>query len=67
MTGMKESREKEKVPIKEAGRFSKEQLLSSGRFRERRDIVEALLDGKELYSTETVEEKIRSYMKGKVK
>lgn len=47
--------------------FSKQQILSSGRFRDRRDIVEALLDEKEGYTVEAVEEKIENYMKGKVK
>lgn len=47
--------------------FSKEQLLSSKRFKDRRDLVEALLDDGELYTVKAVEEKIESYMKGKVK
>lgn len=65
---------KKKVP--EAGtanrekaenKFSKEQLVASGRFCERRDILEALLSDGELYTVKAVEEKITSYMKGKVK
>lgn len=48
-------------------KFSKEQLAASQRFRERRDILEALLDDGELYTVKAVEEKIESYMKGKVK
>lgn len=48
-------------------RFSKEQLIASDRFRERRDILEALLINGELYTVKTVEEKIESYMKGKVR
>lgn len=48
-------------------RFYKEQLLSSGRFRDRRDIAEALLDERETYTVKTVEEKIEDYRKGKVK
>ena len=47
--------------------FSKEQLLVSERFRDRRDITEALLDDGELYTVKAVEEKIEHYMKGKVK
>lgn len=48
-------------------KFSKEQLAASERFRDRRDIVEALLVNGELYTVRAVEEKIESYMKGKVK
>ncbi len=48
-------------------RFSKEQLIASVRFRERRDILEALLDAGETYTVEAVEEKIESYMKGRVR
>jgi len=48
-------------------KFSKEQLVASKRFQERRDILEALLNNGEQYTVKTVEEKIESYMKGKVK
>lgn len=48
-------------------KFSKEQLVASERFRERRDILEALLTEGELYTVKSVEEKIERYMKGKVR
>lgn len=48
-------------------KFSKEQLLVSARFRDRRDIVAALLDDGTLYTVQSVEEKIEKYMKGKVR
>lgn len=48
-------------------RFSKEQLLMSERFRNRRDIADALLDDGVLYTVKDVEQKIENYMKGKVK
>ena len=35
-------------------KFSKEQLLASGRFRERRDLIDALLDGKKQYTIRNV-------------
>lgn len=60
----------EAVPVdtgKTENKFSKEQLAASERFRDRRDIVEALLVTGELYTVRAVEEKIESYMKGKVK
>ncbi len=52
---------------KAENKFSKEQLIASNRFRDRRDIVEALLLPAELYTVRAVEEKIERYMKGKVK
>lgn len=68
MTGKKKVVEEtsglaEKAEIK----FSKEQLVASERFRERRDILEALLKTEELYTVKAVEGKIENYMKGKVK
>lgn len=48
-------------------KFSKEQLLRSKRFRDRKDIVNALLSNEQLYTVKSVEEKIANYMKGKVK
>ena len=48
-------------------RFSKRQLVASERFQERRDVLEALLDEKGLYTVKAVGEMIESYMKGKVK
>ena len=48
-------------------RFSKEQLIVSARFRERRDALEALLEAGELYTWGAVEEKSERYMKGKLR
>jgi len=48
-------------------KFSKEQLLKSQRYRERRDLLTALLkDGKQ-YSHVEVQKLIDEFMKGKVK
>lgn len=47
-------------------KFSKDQLLVTERFRDRRDILNALLDMGELYTIKEVEEKIENYMKGRV-
>lgn len=55
------------VTEKVENKFSKEQLIASNSFRDRRDILEALLKTGELYTVKAVEEKIESYMKGKVK
>ena len=48
-------------------KFTKEQMLGAKRFRERRDIVDALLTDGEQYTMKAVEQKIENYMKGKVK
>lgn len=52
---------------KAENRFSKGQLAASERFRNRRDIVEALLETGETYTVKTVEEKIKNFLKGKVR
>ncbi|MDE5696606.1 MAG: hypothetical protein K2I96_04215 [Lachnospiraceae bacterium] len=52
---------------KNENEFTKEQLAVSERFRERRDILAALLDDGKLYTVKAVEEKIENYMKGKVR
>lgn len=68
MAGRKKTPEADQaVTGKVENKFSKEQLVASNRFRERRDILEALLETWKLYTVKTVEEKIESYMKGKVK
>lgn len=47
--------------------FSKEQILVSARFANRRDLVDALLDEDKSYTLETVDNLIDKYMKGQVK
>lgn len=67
MAGKKKTPEADQaVTEKIENRFSKEQLTASDRFRERSDILEALLDPMGLYTVKAVEEKIERYMKGKV-
>ena len=48
-------------------KFNKEQILTSNRFSNRRDLVDALLHEDESYTLETVDNLIQKYMKGKVK
>lgn len=68
MAGRKKIPEAVQENVREKGkRFSKEQLLASERFRERRDIVDALLDNGRQYTVKDVEEAIGRYMKGRVK
>lgn len=53
--------------VKAEHTFSKEQILSSKRFRHRRDMLTAILDDGEQYTLADVDELIEKYMKGKVK
>lgn len=48
-------------------KFSKEQLLAAERFRDRRDLLNALLSERETYTVKTVEQMIDGFMKGEVK
>lgn len=47
--------------------FEKDQLMSSERFRNKRDLLNALLRENKLYAVSQAEEMIEIYMKGKVK
>ena len=47
--------------------FSKEQILASDRYENRRDLVDALLDTDKSYTLKTVDNLIDKYMKGQVK
>ncbi len=47
--------------------FSKEQLLAADRFRDRRDILTALLSQNKTYTVKAVEQMIEDYLKGQVK
>lgn len=46
--------------------FTKEQALSSKRYREHRDLLHVVLDGSGTYSLEEIESRIEAYRKGKV-
>lgn len=48
-------------------RFSKEQILASGKYVNRRDLVDALLEEEKSYTFETVDDMIEKYKKGRVK
>nr|DAI02242.1 MAG TPA: hypothetical protein [Caudoviricetes sp.]DAR26354.1 MAG TPA: hypothetical protein [Caudoviricetes sp.]DAS41885.1 MAG TPA: hypothetical protein [Caudoviricetes sp.] len=56
----------EKTIINEQLKFTKEQLLESDRFRDRKDLVSAILSDDGDYAIEFVEEQIEKYMKGQV-
>ena len=48
-------------------KFSKQQFVRSAKYRDRRDLVDALLDGSKKYTMEQVDKLIDEFMKGKVK
>lgn len=48
-------------------RFSKDQLLAANRFRERRDLLEALLSSEKAYAVEEVEKIVDDFYKRKVR
>ena len=48
-------------------KFYKKQLLTSEKYASRRDLLNALLDDNEAYSTVQVDEIIEKFLKGKVK
>lgn len=47
--------------------FSKEQILSSANYRDRRDLLNVLLKDDKEYSLKEVDQQIDSFMKRKVK
>ena len=48
-------------------RYTKDQLIRSEKYRNQRDLLSALLDGKKVYSVEEAEEIMNQFMKGRVK
>lgn len=63
---MAKKKEQTEVTQKEVPEFTKEQLLKSERFKDKRDLIDALLADNEKYSLAAVEEKINNFMKGQV-
>lgn len=47
--------------------FAKEQILASERYRNRRDLLDALLDGKKNYTIKEADRMVETFMKGRVK
>lgn len=50
-----------------AFKYTKSQLAEAGRYREKRDLVEALLEPGRTYTMAETDEIISNYMKGRVK
>lgn len=64
MTAARKSNEKmEQMEQK----FSKEQILTSARYADRRDLVDAILDEGKSYTRKMVDDMIEKYRKGTVK
>lgn len=58
----------ESLPEKEVKHlFTKEQLLTSKRFEERKDLLSAVLSKDKQYTVSEAEKLIENFMKGKVK
>ena len=47
--------------------FTKQQMLASGRYREKKDLLQALLEDGKCYRFEEVDEVVEKYKKGQVK
>ena len=47
-------------------KYTKEQLTASARFRDRRDLVKALLEEGQQYTVAEADRMVREFMKGKV-
>ncbi len=48
-------------------KFTKKQIIASARYRNRKDMVSALLDDGKTYTITEVDQKVDQIMKGKVK
>lgn len=53
-------------PIKEESKFTKEQILSSEKYANRRDALGVVLSDDESYTLEQVDSLLDKFMKGKV-
>ena len=61
-----QNKQKEKKDKPESLSFSKEALVNSARFADRRDALSAALEEGRQYTPERAETCLRKYMKGKV-
>lgn len=58
---------KKKEIQQESVKFSKEQILASMKYSNRRDVLVAILDDNKSYTLEQVDSLVDKFMKGKVK
>lgn len=59
---MKVKKDEKVIEVK----FTKEQLLESKRYRDRKDIINVLLKDNQSYNFKEVDDLVEKYMKGKV-
>jgi len=65
---MSSKKKKEETEVKlEKVTFSKNQILSSKKYRDRKDLINVLLKNDKSYSLDEVDDLIDKFMKGKVK
>ncbi|MCZ9313158.1 MAG: hypothetical protein O0V67_07250 [Methanocorpusculum sp.] len=57
---------KQKDTVKQEDLFTKEQLLASNKYANRRDALDAILDDGGAYTFEQVDALLEKFMKGKV-
>ena len=53
--------------MKQGSMFTKEQILASNKYSNRRDVLGAILSNDETYTFEKVDSLLEKFMKGKVK
>jgi ribosomal protein S3AE len=51
----------------QSSEFTKEQIVQSDKYANRKDLVDALLEDDKKYTFETVDNEIEKFLKGKVK
>lgn len=59
--------EAEKTGSAKAATYTKEQLMASNRYANRRDLISALLEDGKTYTLKEVDALMEKFMKGKVK
>ena len=65
--GIKKTESGEVKSVKEKTQFTKEQILKSEKYKNRVDLINALLTSNEVYSLSEIDELINKFMKGSVK
>lgn len=58
---------KNETILKKEALFTKEQILASEKYANRRDLADALLEDGKSYKMETVDKMMENFLKGKVK
>ena len=61
------AQKKTKAESKQENLFSKEQILASSKYANRRDVLGAILSDNDTYTFEKVDSLLEKFMKGKVK